>query len=425
MPKSLVRETTPTAVGEAAEKGTVPITVASPGWGSSGFYSAKVLENAVEAKVFGKGLHMYLDHPSETERHDRPERSVRDLVAVLDEDSTWDPQHGIVGEAKVFGPYRDLFKDKDFVDAIGVSLRAFADSTVGEAEGRKGVIITDLFEAQSVDFVTKAGRGGKVMAAMESARAGASEANSDDVRTALDTAVGEHVRDGFVRDFDPDTSTVYVRTFDPAGDVSRVHAHPYTYDAPNAVIDWDDATEVRPVTTYVPTASAAVGEGPTNDPAPAGQSTANESQETHMATTPIEEATLAALRQDAERVPTLESERDTAITERDQLREAAADRARTDAARIVIDAQEREAGITFTDLETRGLMHDLPVNESGDLDEDAYTASVTEAATDKAATNGAGRINGFGASVNQSGTDHIAAAESAAAGAFGRTTKEA
>ena len=62
----------------------------------------------------------------------------------------------------------DLFRDEDFVKAIGVSMRAYADTTVGEAEGRKGTIITALLEAASVDFVTKAGRGGRVLSVLES-----------------------------------------------------------------------------------------------------------------------------------------------------------------------------------------------------------------------------------------------------------------
>ena len=39
----------------AATPGRVRIEVISPGWGSSGFYSAKVLDNAVTEKVWPAG----------------------------------------------------------------------------------------------------------------------------------------------------------------------------------------------------------------------------------------------------------------------------------------------------------------------------------------------------------------------------------
>lgn len=425
MPKSLVRETTTAAVGEAAERGVVPITVASPGWGSSGWYSPQVLENAVSGRVFGQGLHLYWNHPSESERHDRPERSVTDLVGVLTEDATWDPQQGIVAEAKIFGPYRDLFRDKDFVNAIGVSLRAFADTTVGEAEGRKGTIITDLIEAQSVDFVTKAGRGGKVMAALESARTQARVATANDTREALTAAVRSAHAEGddtwaWVRDFD-DTRV----WFDVEGpDEWATYEQGYSLDdAGTASLADGDPTPVRARTEYVPiTPDADSGAGSTSAPAPAGQSTANESQEMNMATTQIEESELGRLRQDAERVPTLESERDTANRERNEAREALAARDRTDAARVVIATQAREAGVTFSALEERGLLAALPATEAGDLDEDNYATSVKEAAAVKAEEAGAGKITGFG---HTDTTVHVVeSADDDVAAAFGRTAQK-
>ena len=66
----------------------------------------------------------------------------------------------------------------------------------------------------------------------------------------------------------------------------------------------------------------------------------------------------------------------------------------------------------------------LPVTESGDLDEAAFTTTVTEAAAQRAEADGAGSIRGFGRSTTTD-TNVIAEAEKAAAGAFGRTPKEA
>jgi len=53
---------------------------------------------------------------------------------------------------------------------IGVSIRAHGSFNEGEVEGRKGRVITKIAKGESVDFVTKPGAGGKVLAMMESLR---------------------------------------------------------------------------------------------------------------------------------------------------------------------------------------------------------------------------------------------------------------
>lgn len=69
-------------------------------------------------------------------------------------------------------------------------------------------------------------------------------------------------------------------------------------------------------------------------------------------------------------------------------------------------------------------MADLPTGDDGTLDRAAFTGAVTEAAAEAARDTGAGRVHGFGATAD-TGTDYTTAAESAVAGAFGRTVKEA
>lgn len=431
MPKA-IREAGPLTLAPtpAATKGAIPIVLISPGWGSSGYYSADVLKNAAEAGVFGKGLQLFLDHPGEAETYDRPERSVRDLAATLAEDATWDPNLGIVGEAVPFGAAADMLADKDFAEAIGVSIRAYADSTIGEAEGRKGQIITDIVEAISADFVTRAGRGGRVLVElMESARPGqvieravangVQEATANDTRAALDTAL----RDAYAGE----KSWVWVRDFDETNvwfthespDGMATYQDSYELDGDGVVTLSGSPVEVRAKTVYVPVKPATESGAP-SVPAPAGQSiTTEESQEDTMPQ--IEEARLRQLEEDAGRVQTLESERDQAARERDEAREALAAERRTAAAGRIIDAAEA----SFTALERRGLLADLPVTESGDLDEAAYTTTVTEAAAEKAQASGAGSVRGFGAAPTPQDTDAIKAAESAAAAAFGRQVKEA
>lgn len=63
------------------DDGTVPIKVIAPGWGTSGYYPAAVLERDGPT-VFAKGTHMYWNHPTLTETIERPERSLSDLAAI-------------------------------------------------------------------------------------------------------------------------------------------------------------------------------------------------------------------------------------------------------------------------------------------------------------------------------------------------------
>lgn len=154
----------------AAGGGRMSLQLIDPGWGSSGYYSREVLAEAATRRVFPAGTHMYLDHPTAQEAADRPERSVRDLAAVLTTDAVADPvTGGLVAEARVFAPFQPAIAE--MADAIGVSIRATGSGSIGEAEGRRGLIIDRLDEGLSVDFVTAAGRGGRILELLESARA--------------------------------------------------------------------------------------------------------------------------------------------------------------------------------------------------------------------------------------------------------------
>lgn len=150
--------------------GTVPIKLISPGWGSKGYYSAEVLKRD-GPKAWPAGTHMYLDHPSLTEAMDRPERSVRDLAAVLETGARWSDTHpqgpGLYAEANVFPPFREAIAA--MAPHIGVSIRARGTGRQGEAEGRTGPIVESIDDGLSCDFVTKAGRGGQVLALAEAA----------------------------------------------------------------------------------------------------------------------------------------------------------------------------------------------------------------------------------------------------------------
>ncbi|NUO35643.1 MAG: hypothetical protein HOQ27_11350 [Dermatophilaceae bacterium] len=420
MPKR-ISESRPVAVTEAtsAKAGRLKIGLITPGWGSSGYYSDKVLENAATAKVFPAGTQMFLDHPGENEKYDRPERSVRDLAAVLTEDATWDGT-SLSAEAQVFGPFVDMLTDEDFAKTIGVSIAAYAEGTIGEAEGKKGRIITELTEAVSVDFVTKAGRGGSILAVLESSRPevvveraiahGVTEATANDTRAALQAAlVSEYGGEKtwvWVRDFDDTTVWFTVETPDESGTWAQTYE---LNDDGTALLD-GDATEVRARTEYVPVKAAE--SGPRNVPAPAGQpNTPNSPEEDTMGHIQVDEAEHGRLTEAAGRVPTLESERDTAVTERDSARQELALYKAREAARPAVSKKVGESALPATRKAriVESVLRQLRLDEAGKANADELV-SITEREVKDAETEiaeiaeslGVGRVRGFGQTVTES-----------------------
>lgn len=152
------------------------VLLISPGWGSSGYWPAEVLERDGPA-AFPAGTHQYIDHPTESELHERPERSIKDLAATLAGDAQWLPNGpegpGLYAETVLSETWAPLIDA--VAEDIGISVSTWAESVMGEAEGKRGPVIKRIAAASeaplnSVDFVTKAGRGGKLMPLLESAR---------------------------------------------------------------------------------------------------------------------------------------------------------------------------------------------------------------------------------------------------------------
>ena len=71
-----IKETPIKLVEKVDSNGVMPIKIISPGWGSSGYYTKEALTNG--ASAYKEGLKMYIDHPTETEEAERPERSQSD-----------------------------------------------------------------------------------------------------------------------------------------------------------------------------------------------------------------------------------------------------------------------------------------------------------------------------------------------------------
>ena len=141
------------------------VTIIQAGWGSSGYYSREMLARD-GPKVFPKGTHMYMNHPSLTEDIEQPERKVENLAAVLTSDPVMIGNE-LKANADIYEHWAPLVNA--VAGDIGVSIRAIGEAEPGTAEGKNGMIIDALTEGISVDFVTKAGAGGKVGMLLESA----------------------------------------------------------------------------------------------------------------------------------------------------------------------------------------------------------------------------------------------------------------
>lgn len=152
---------------EAAVKdGKARIVVIKAGFNVSKerFYPAEVLRR--DFKIF-EGVKMYADHPTAQEDKERPERSIRDFVAILSDVSV-DEAGTVSGIATIVEPWMlqklANLQDKGMLNQMGVSINAVASASKADVQGVKTMLVERLIAARSVDFVTEAGAGGTVLA---------------------------------------------------------------------------------------------------------------------------------------------------------------------------------------------------------------------------------------------------------------------
>lgn len=139
-------------------------------WGSTGYYPGDVIKRDGPV-AFETGTHMYFDHPTMSDEWERPERSVRDLVGTIVSTPEWnDETRSLEADVQFAAPYVPLVEA--IHENVGMSIHAFYDGEYGTApDGQFGEIITALIPSplNSVDVVTRAGAGGKILQAIESA----------------------------------------------------------------------------------------------------------------------------------------------------------------------------------------------------------------------------------------------------------------
>ncbi|HEX21402.1 MAG TPA: hypothetical protein ENH19_01965 [Actinobacteria bacterium] len=129
------------------------------------YYPAETL--ARDYKIF-EGSKMYIDHLSAAEERKLGglPRSIKDWVSTVKE--TWyDPTTSQIKGGVKFT--QDWFKDlvKEAKDEIGVSIHAIARGKPGRINGELKKIVEAFTQVSSVDWVTEAGAGGKVIKILE------------------------------------------------------------------------------------------------------------------------------------------------------------------------------------------------------------------------------------------------------------------
>lgn len=397
--------------------GMLDILFINEGWGSSGYYSGDMLEEAAKDVVFPAGTQMFINHPTSKEAEDRPVRDLNYLAAVLTEDATWDAtERGLRGPVKTFPAWRESLAE--MAPYIGVSIRAAADVEEGEAEGRTGVIVTKITEGLSVDFVTKAGRGGKVVQVLESAMekglhnaippVKAEEALQSDVRESVDKMVrkeyGKPFQEGvggvyvWLRDYDPDANVAYFTVED-----KDYKTYQQSYDESFNLTG--DRTEVRATTVYVPVAVPSGSPTPTN----------TESQEDEMATLEEAQAQATAAEARAEAAEARAQEAEQKLLHQKHLKTA------TEIAEGAFSALEVSAPKTVAAVATQ-----FTLNEAGEVDEEAMKTLASEAAAEIAESWGQGQVKGLGHGSSASGDDISEAdLDAGLARVSGRIVKEA
>lgn len=142
------------------------VKVIEQGWGSSGYYGRDVLQE-YGPSVFAKGTKVFMNHPSASEDADRPERDVHELAGKLTSDAVFS-EDGLYADIEFYSHYAPIIAE--MAEDIGLSIRAFGEAKIGEADGREGPIIESLIAdpLTSVDVVTVAGAGGRFVSLLES-----------------------------------------------------------------------------------------------------------------------------------------------------------------------------------------------------------------------------------------------------------------
>jgi regulator of replication initiation timing len=163
--------------------------------GSSGYYPAEVLFRDGPV-AFPAGTHVDLDHPTSEEDVERPERSVRDLAGYLVDGARFEESadgRGLFARIQFIDELKDRIKS--LAPVIGLSIRAAGEIEV-RPDGQR--VIRAISEGLSVDVVTRAGAGGRLVTMTES-KPGSPPAEGVPVVTAIEESTPSTSGSGALR----------------------------------------------------------------------------------------------------------------------------------------------------------------------------------------------------------------------------------
>lgn len=388
------------------------IVIISEGWGSSGYYSADVLKRDIP-RIFPVGTHMYLNHQTEREEIERPERDVAHLVGKIVETPRL-AGIDVVAVAEIYPHWVDVIEAMS--SDIGLSIVAYGLSTEGDAAGKRGPVITALTEGFSVDYVTRAGAGGKIGRMIESAIA---EGAVEEKRNAA-----HWLESRIHRDFTYYADNLFgegymsrderIALSGAIGEALKVFADEVKSNAPS-LLDRDPYDE--PGESEVEVEEEKRGSG-------SGDRKTKKKEEANMAE--ISDSELAELRESAKSAKTLESrlddvetkqkESDKKVQEAEQRAERAEDALLMNRAAVVaketLDDDKFKAlpgSARARAIEAALSSGDLPATGEGDdrkLDESALKERVRGKAEEEAkylAEAGVSAVSGFGSGGNGNG----------------------
>lgn len=141
---------------EAESDGTYPVTLLTPGLGTSAFYSESIIARDAPT-AFPKGTHVYLTH----ERAASGEPSPEKLLGTLVTDTTIRESDGAA-----VNRFKPLKRWSEFVEEVhphvGLSISASGSATTGTMDGRTVKIAESIayHRTNSVDMVSHPGREG-------------------------------------------------------------------------------------------------------------------------------------------------------------------------------------------------------------------------------------------------------------------------
>lgn len=136
------------------------------GAGYNRYYPEDVLREAVNSKVFPKGMLIHLDHPTDQERDERPERSVKTVIGALTEDADYVEGDGIYGTVSFMESYVPFIQEAK--DIIGLSANIKGAVSEEEIDGKPVVSALYPYPLNTVDVVTVPAQRGKIISLLES-----------------------------------------------------------------------------------------------------------------------------------------------------------------------------------------------------------------------------------------------------------------